>query len=311
MSHDQRYKNLLLDYPRESLEFFAVPEAQRLEGARILPVRQEQLQERFGERFRELDTPLLVEWPDGEREALVFLVEEETEPGRFSIPRLIHYCVDIADLLQTHRVVPVVIFLRPGNPPTGLVLSGDQGPYLWFRYLAMHLSRTPAEAHLDSGNIVARINLPTMNHPPERKVEVYAAAVTGLLELDQDPERHRKYLDFIDAYSDLAPQERRQAQQVILETLNRDGEAPRMGGITQLWREEGIELGIQQGIQQGVGRGRQEGEVKLLRRLLSHRFGALPAWVEERLSQAPEAELETWGDRLLDATTLEQVFERH
>jgi len=28
-------------------------------------VRQEQLQERLGERFRELDVPLLVEWPDG------------------------------------------------------------------------------------------------------------------------------------------------------------------------------------------------------------------------------------------------------
>ena len=35
-----------------------------LSQARIIPLRQEQLKERLGDRFRELDTPLLVEWPD-------------------------------------------------------------------------------------------------------------------------------------------------------------------------------------------------------------------------------------------------------
>ena len=63
---------------------------------------------RLGERFRELDTPLLVEWPDGRRAALLFVVEEETQPGRFSIHRLAHYCLDLAELLDTERVVPVV-----------------------------------------------------------------------------------------------------------------------------------------------------------------------------------------------------------
>ena len=69
MNHDQNFKNLILDYPRQALEFFAAAEAGALawETARITPVRQEQVQERLGERFRELDTPLLVEWPDGRR----------------------------------------------------------------------------------------------------------------------------------------------------------------------------------------------------------------------------------------------------
>ncbi|EAZ98256.1 hypothetical protein [Marinobacter sp. ELB17] len=34
--------------------------------ARVVPLRQEQLKERLGERFRELDVPLMVEWPGGE-----------------------------------------------------------------------------------------------------------------------------------------------------------------------------------------------------------------------------------------------------
>jgi hypothetical protein len=48
------------------------------------------LKERLGERFRELDVPLLVEWPDGRREALLFVLEEETNPYRFLIHRLAH-----------------------------------------------------------------------------------------------------------------------------------------------------------------------------------------------------------------------------
>ena len=91
--HDQNFKNLILDYPVQSLEFFAEKEAgSDLSEARIIPIRQEQLMERLGERFRELDTPLLVEWSDGRREAILFVVEEETKTSVFSIYRLTHYC---------------------------------------------------------------------------------------------------------------------------------------------------------------------------------------------------------------------------
>ncbi|MCU0835791.1 MAG: hypothetical protein MUC77_21945, partial [Chromatiaceae bacterium] len=74
MSHDQSFKNLILDYPHQALAFFAEAEALDLpREVRITPIRQEQLQERLGERFRELDVPLLVEWPNGERAALLFV----------------------------------------------------------------------------------------------------------------------------------------------------------------------------------------------------------------------------------------------
>jgi hypothetical protein len=88
MGHDQSIKNLILDYPRQALAFFAAEEACTIAAdARVIPIRQEQLQERLGEHFRDLDIPLLVEWPDGRRAALLFVLEEETEPRRFSIHR--------------------------------------------------------------------------------------------------------------------------------------------------------------------------------------------------------------------------------
>lgn len=91
MNHDQNFKNLILDYPRQALELFAAAEAELLDAdVRITPIRQEQLKHRLKDRHRELDVPLMLEWPGGEREMVLFALEEETRSNRFSIHRLAH-----------------------------------------------------------------------------------------------------------------------------------------------------------------------------------------------------------------------------
>ena len=62
------------------------------------------------------------------------------------------------------------------------------------------------------------------------------------------------------------------------------------------------------GIAKGREEGRVEGESKLLKRQLERRFGALPAWAIELLSNANEPSLEAWGVAILTAQTLEAVF---
>ena len=94
MDHDHNFKNLILDYPQQAIAFFCAAEAAYTADpdVRIVPIREEQLKERLKGTHRELDTPLLVEWPDGRRAALLFVFEEETDPRRFSVHRLAHYC---------------------------------------------------------------------------------------------------------------------------------------------------------------------------------------------------------------------------
>ena len=65
VSHDQNFENLILDYPRTRWRSSPPRKRPPEDDVRIVPVRQEQLQERLGQRYRELDTPLLVEWADG------------------------------------------------------------------------------------------------------------------------------------------------------------------------------------------------------------------------------------------------------
>ncbi len=84
--------------------------------------------------------PRLKTGTTGRRAALLFVFEEETKPDRFSIHRLAHYCLDLAELYATDRVVPVVIFLHPGGFPTRLVLGSETRGYLDFRYIACVLA---------------------------------------------------------------------------------------------------------------------------------------------------------------------------
>ena len=84
VSHDHNFKNLIVEYSRQALAFFAPDEAPDSDDeASFVPVRQELLKERLGGRFRALDTPLLVKWADGRREAVVFALEQRPKavPG--------------------------------------------------------------------------------------------------------------------------------------------------------------------------------------------------------------------------------------
>ena len=73
-----------------------------------------------------------------------------------------------------------------------------------------------------------------------------------------------------------------------------------MAGMFQRAREES-----QRGIEQGI----EQGERTLLRRQLGRRFGLLPPEAEERIDRASTRDLESWAENVLDAGTLDEVFD--
>ena len=70
-----------------------------------------------------------------------------------------------------------------------------------------------------------------------------------------------------------------------------------MAGMFQRAREESKQQGIEQG------------ERTLLRRLLGRRFGLLPPEADERIDRASTRDLECWAENVLDAGTLDEVFD--
>ena len=77
----------------------------------------------------------------------------------------------------------------------------------------------------------------------------------------------------------------------------------------ETWFEETYVIGLATGYAIGFQQGRiEEGESRLLAKLLERRFGPLPQAVTERLAAATEAQLEAWGEAVLSAPSLEAIF---
>jgi hypothetical protein len=197
---------------------------------------------------------------------------------------LARYCLDMAELMETDRVIPVVIFLRPGDHQAALRLGGTVA-YLEFRYLECDLGRLPAKMYYDSANIVARLNLPNMAYSPKDRLEMYRAAQTGLTQLERNPEKKRKYADFIDFYADLNEDEVGVYRMRYL-----SGKGEETMGLVSVLKEEGRQEGIQQGVQQGVQQGIQQGLLEGIEALLEIKFGILGLKLFPDIEKIPDTD---------------------
>jgi hypothetical protein len=91
-----------------------------------------------------------------------------------------------------------------------------------------------------------------------------------------------------------------------VEELERDRGMPYVNSFERRGLERGLEQGLEKGLEQGL-----EQLSRLVELQMTKRFGALPREVGERLRHASPAQLQTWGEAVIDAPTLEQVFVPH
>jgi hypothetical protein len=298
-SHDKNFKNLILDYPRQTLEFIAPTEAAGFPAdLRILPARQEQLVECLGDRHRETDTPLLLEFPSGEREALVIDIEEETNPARFDLLRMVEYTTGLARLYQTTRVVPVVLFVGPGDATVDIDLGTERGMFLSFRCIACRLASLAAAAYWDTGNLFAALTLPAMRHDPAVHVKVCEQAADRLFELEPDERKRRKYLGFIEREGRLKGPE-------VLEFRTWLARESR-------WSDQMMDM-FEEVEVKAEAKGRAEGEAKgkadALVRILSRRRVRLTGAQRRQIADCRDLPtLDEWLDRAVTAKTAGEVL---
>ncbi len=72
--------------------------------------------------------------------------------------------------------------------------------------------------------------------------------------------------------------------------------------------EKLLQRSEQHGRAEGQAEGRAEGQAALLLRLLDRRFGTLPESAIARVRAGTETDLETWAERVLTASTLDEVL---
>lgn len=76
--------------------------------------------------------------------------------------------------------------------------------------------------------------------------------------------------------------------------------AEKLDDWTEQWKREGLEKGIE--------KGRQQEASAMLLRFLTKRFGPVDEATRQKVEAAPVEQLEAWGDRVLDAGSLDDVF---
>lgn len=78
--------------------------------------------------------------------------------------------------------------------------------------------------------------------------------------------------------------------------------------VTPIQETKAYQSIFAEGDAKGEAKGKAEGKAESLKRLLTRRFGPLPAVAEQRIDAVPVAELDAWLDGIFDAASLEDLI---
>ena len=119
--------------------------------------------------------------------------------------------------------------------------------------------------------------------------------------------RHEPVQEALEHVRILSANDRERRLAFVRERALRD-EVSFLKEARQEGRQEGLQEGRQEGLQEGQQKGQHQGIEGTLRKLITLKFGELPAWADERLTQASDAQLDVWVARILTADSLEALL---
>nr|VFJ93835.1 MAG: protein of unknown function (DUF4351) [Candidatus Kentron sp. H]VFJ94541.1 MAG: protein of unknown function (DUF4351) [Candidatus Kentron sp. H]VFK01092.1 MAG: protein of unknown function (DUF4351) [Candidatus Kentron sp. H] len=211
----------------------------------------------------------------------------------------------MSDILLAHPGLPLHQYLiyigaEPLTMPDGI----DQ-PNLRYRYGLVDMRTVDCQHLLEKDNPDALILAILCNfghRDPQTVVNHIYRRLRALL-----GDNSRRFREYVHMLHILSVNRDLRAQIEEAEKMLTQVDVERMP-FYRLGMEQGIEQGIERGIEQGKKLGRGEGEAVFLMRLLRHKFGALSPELERRIGKAQPEELASWGEKVLSAKTLEEVF---
>jgi putative YhgA-like transposase/uncharacterized protein DUF4351 len=301
--HDGGYR-LLFSHPRmveDLLRGFLSSEVPHGIG---LPERRSEIQVSDRLERREQDLVWRLRGPD-RAPSLYLLLEFQSQPDPEMPVRVSVYRSLLVQYLMRSREVS-----RAAGPPPILAAVLYNGVRRWAgrpdaSYRLIDMRRAPLPA--DPGNLVARLCELERSRTPEaltRSVERLA----HLLATEELADLRRAFNAFL--RQSLVPGRFPEAH--IPAMLELEEMKPMLRetvlGWTQEWKREGLEEGLEKGLEKGRKEGRRDGEAALLVRLLEFKFGTLRPEDYARIDAADAERLLAWGERVLTAESLDEVF---
>ncbi len=289
-SHDQNFKNLFLDFPKEALEWL-LPDVQKKWGSvqSFEFVRQEPKKRKLKDAHLALDMPILFSFE--QKRLLLWLVEFQEDKPKFSIYTLLRYTTDFVEAYPDAVVIPTVLctdrreWRKDVQRKVDVAL--EETTFLHFQYVFVKLFDYWAKDSYDVPNPVVKILLPKMKYLPEERIEVIWRAYLGLYQL-VSAALFEKYIDFIDIYADVTDNKRH----AISDKLEDKKETIM---IAQYIREKGYRQGL------------QHGRIGILSRQLARKYQQSVDNMTALLKGLKTDDLLELGERLMDAVPFEDI----
>ena len=279
-SHDHNFKNLLLDFPEESLKVF-YPQALEHWGniQKVEFVRQEPGKYRLSDSSLALDMPILYTFKT--QQLLLWLVEFQEDKSKFSIYKLSHYAIDMMEAYPEAVVVPTVLFTDRKKWQKDVLRKLESKInnrlFIYFEYVFIKLFDLNARDYYDSDNPVVKILLPKMNYEKHERPEVIRQAYLGLYKLTTNM-LFEKYIDFIDVYAQIQPDERDSLYNEIIQHKE-----------TAMLSQFIKNIGKKEGRKEGKKEGKKEGNLQTAREniidALQIRFGEISSEITNRINK--------------------------
>ena len=321
-SHDQNFKNLFLDFPREALAWILPQTLQKWGVIRHIEfVRQEPKKRKLSDAHLNLDMPILFSFE--QQQVLLWLVEFQEDKAKFSIYTLLRYTTDLMEAYPQALVIPTVLFtdrtVWRKDVLRHLDSTFENRNFLHFEYVFVKLFDLAARDYYHYANPVVKILLPKMHYAPKERWEVIRQAYMGLFEL-VSLQLFEKYCDFIDVYAQVRKEERETIYQeiqehqetlMIAQLLKEEGKQQGLQEGKQQGLQEGKQQGLQEGKQQGLQEGKQqgirEGNIRLLSRQLAKKYRRSPEDVTILLEGLSLVDFLELGEYMLDCESFEAI----
>lgn len=296
--HDQLFKELLQAFFADFVQLVLPDMAAQLHLDRTTFLDKETFTDTPEGEHRFLDLVAQVATLEGDAELLLVHVEIEARARRRAMGiRMWRYAMQLW-LRERLRVVPVVLYLRGGQPGVEKITVEHRfADHLLatFTYWAFGLSPSQAAEYLDRPQSLAPALAALMDpgdlSAPRHRIECLRRV--GRAELDDA----RKFLlvNFVETYVQLDEAEQEEYEQLLAAEPNEEVKTMEM-----TWGD--------QKIAEGMEIGRMEGVRSSVMDLLERRFGPLSERTKERvLAVSSTDELSRLHLRAIDARSLEEV----
>ena len=280
-SHDHNFKNLFLDFPKETLDWF-FPQAQQNWGQvrKVEFIRQEPKKRKLSDPKLVLDMPILFFFEN--QQLLLWLVEFQEDKAKFSIYKLLRYTTDLMEAHPHALVIPTVLFTDRTKWRKDVVrklqTKLNDRLFLHFEYVFFKLFDFNARDYYNINNPVVKILLPKMNYKKDERIEVIRQAYSGLFQLASRM-LFDKYVDFIDVYAEVSEEEQENLYHEIIQHKETTM-------LAQYIRDKGMQQGMLQGMQQGMLLDAQD----MLIEVLTERFGSVSGELSEQIQRIDSRE---------------------